>query len=325
MKRIAFWPLALAALVVLGIAGIALGSVSIPPGNIWRAIIGEGDPAVEAIVRTLRLPRVVLAALVGAALAASGSVLQGVMRNPLAEPYLLGVSGGAAVGAVLALTVFDVAASVIPLAAFAGAILSVACVLVVAGAAGGRSDPRILLMAGVVVGAFGNALIMVLLAGTSPERAQSALWWMMGSVSEADWATVLLLAAYLSVAFLSLAWFAPEIDALALGEDAAASLGVNIDRATWRIFFFASLLAAATVAAAGLVGFVGLVVPHLARAFGIRRHRHLLFASAVAGAALLVGADIVARTVRSPRELPLGAVTALIGVPYFLTRLRMTR
>jgi iron complex transport system permease protein len=307
------------------VAGVLLGSVSIPLRDLWLVLVGGADPTTDAIVRTLRLPRVMLAALVGAGLAASGSAMQGVMRNQLAEPYLLGVSGGAAVGAVLSLAAFNAPPAIVPLAAFAGAMTSVVAVLLVARAVGGRSDPRILLMAGVVIGAVGNAIIMIVLAGTSPDRAQSALWWMMGSASEADWTTVGLLAAYLAVAFACLLYVASDIDALSLGEDAAASLGINTDHATWRVFLFASLLAAATVAGAGLVGFVGLVVPNLVRAFGIHRHRQLLLGSAIAGAALLIGADVVARIARPPRELPLGAVTALIGVPYFLARLRRAR
>ncbi len=325
MNRSSFWPAAVLSLFVLSVAAIFVGSVAIPIGDVWLAIRGGADPNVEAIVRQFRLPRVALAALIGAGLAASGGALQGAMRNPLAEPYLLGVSGGAAVGAVLAVTLFSAPSALLPVAAFAGSVASVGCVLLVARAAGGRSDPRILLMAGVVIGAFANAAIMVLLAGASPTAAQSALWWMMGSAASADWSTVLWLAAYLAIGFAALAYFAPEIDALALGDDTAASLGVDIDRATWRVFLLASLLAAATVAAAGLVGFAGLVVPHIVRAFGIRKHRELVFASALAGAALLVGADMLARIAMPPRELPLGAVTALIGVPYFLIRLGRTK
>ena len=321
MSRRQFWPLAFVALVLMAVAGVAIGTVPLSPLDVLNALRGEGEESVQAIVRTLRVPRVVLAALVGAGLAVSGCALQGVMRNPLAEPYLLGVSGGAAVGAVAAVTLFNVASGVLPVAAFAGAMASVSCVVLIAHSAGGRGDARIILMAGVVVGAFGNAVIMVLLASAAPDLAQSALWWMMGSVSDSDWGTVAWLAIYLGVGTVALVWFAPDIDALSLGEESAAALGVDIDRATWRVFILASLLASATVAAAGLIGFVGLVVPHLARAFGIRRYRELMFASAVAGAVLLIGADIVARTARPPRELPLGAVTALIGVPYFLVRL----
>ena len=154
---------------------------------------------------------------------------------------------------------------------------------------------------------------------------RGALWWMMGSVADADWPRVAWLAVYVSLAGAALLWQARDIDILALGEEPAAGLGVNVDRAGRRIFLVSSLLAAATVAAAGLVGFVGLVVPHLVRGAGIRRHRPLVAGAALAGAGLVVAADLAARTVRAPAELPLGAVTALIGVPFFLAQLRRFR
>jgi iron complex transport system permease protein len=207
-------------------------------------------------------------------------------------------------------------------AAFAGAALAVALVLLIARVASGRADPRILLMAGVVVGAFANAAIMVLLAGAGEGTVRNALWWMMGSVAGADWATVRWLVPYAVIAGTALVAVARDVDLLALGEDAAAGLGVRVAAATRRIFLLAALLAAITVAGAGLVGFVGLVVPALARAMGMRRAREVLLSSAVLGAALVVAADVVARTVRAPAELPLGAVTALVGVPFFLVRLR---
>jgi iron complex transport system permease protein len=247
------------------------------------------------------------------------------MRNPLAEPYLLGVSGGAAVGAIVAVTMLSAAGPLIPIAAFSGALVAVICVLGVARAVGRGADPRVVVMAGVVVGAFANAVVIVCLTAITPDRAHTALWWMMGSVAEADWRSVSFLSVYLAGGLVLLTHFAPEIDALALGDDSAASLGVNVNRDTWRIFVITSLLAAATVAAAGLIGFVGLVVPHIARAFGIRRQRELILASALAGGALLTIADILARVIAAPRELPLGAVTAIIGVPYFLLRLRSIR
>jgi iron complex transport system permease protein len=247
------------------------------------------------------------------------------MRNPLAEPYLLGVSGGAAVGVVGAITLVNVPGALLPVCAFVGSAASVTCVIAIARVAGGRSDARILLMAGVVAGAFANAVVMVMLASTSPDMARSALWWMMGSVADADWSTVAWLAMYLTPGLLVLTVYSRDVDALSLGDESAASLGIHVDRATWLLFLLAALLAAATVAAAGLVGFVGLVVPHLARASGMHRSREVVLASAIVGGALLVAADIVARIAVAPRELPLGAVTALIGVPYFLLRLRRTR
>jgi iron complex transport system permease protein len=177
-------------------------------------------------------------------------------------------------------------------------------------------------MAGVVVGAFANAAIMVALAGSAPNTVRGALWWMMGSVAGAGWTRVGWLALYVAIGGAALAGWAREIDALALGEDEAAALGVDVERSGRRIYVASSLLAAATVAAAGLVGFVGLVVPHLVRGAGVRRHRPMVGGGALVGASLVVAADLLARTLRSPAELPLGAVTALLGVPFFLAQLR---
>jgi iron complex transport system permease protein len=288
---------------------------------LWDALRGTGDALPMTVVRTLRVPRVALAILVGAGLGMSGAALQGTMRNPLAEPYLLGVSGGAAVGAVIGLT-FGLGAGLLPVAAFAGSIVAVVAAFFVAHAAGARGDPRILLMAGVVVGAFANAAIMVIMANAEPNTVRNALWWMMGSVGDATWEQIGILGVYLLLGGGALVIVGRQIDVLALGEDAAAGLGLDVDAAIRRVFFIASLLAAATVSAAGLVGFVGLVVPHIVRAAGVRRHRELLVGSAVAGAILVVLADLLGRVLRPPGELPLGAVTALIGVPFFLIKLR---
>ncbi|MEO7359638.1 MAG: iron chelate uptake ABC transporter family permease subunit, partial [Gemmatimonadaceae bacterium] len=167
-----------------------------------------------------------------------------------------------------------------------------------------------------------NAVIIVALSGRPADSLRGALWWMMGSVHDASWAGVGRMGAALAVFGSALLWLARELDVLALGEEPAAALGANVDRTSRQIFLLASFLAAATVAAAGLVGFVGLVVPNIARALGARSHRPMLLLSAVYGAALLVFADLLARTVRSPAQLPLGAITALIGVPFFLARLR---
>lgn len=321
---VARWALLVLSLAAASAAGLALGSVPLALGDVGHALLGSGDVQTVAIVRDLRLARVALAVLTGAGLGMSGAALQGALRNALAEPYLLGVSGGAAVGAVAAVVAGLTAVVALPVAAFAGALCAVALVLLVARAATGRADPRVLLMAGVVVGAFANAVIMLMLAGAGEDRVRNALWWMMGSVAAADWATTRWLAVYAAGAAFALVAVARDIDLLALGEEAAAGLGVRVAHATRRIFLLAALLAAITVAGAGLVGFVGLVVPAMARAFGARRAREVLLASAVLGASLVVGADVVARTARAPAELPLGAVTAIIGVPFFLLRLRRT-
>jgi iron complex transport system permease protein len=275
----------------------------------------------NAVVRELRLPRVLLAVLVGAGLGAAGAALQGATRNALAEPYLLGVSGGAAMGAVIAVAL-RAPAPLVPLAGFAGALGAVALTLLVARAAGGRGDARTVLMAGVVVGAFANAAIMVALAGADASVVRGALWWMMGSAADASWSGVRLLAVYVTVGVVVLLLLARAIDVLALGEDTAAGMGVDVARVALGVYVAAALLAAGTVAAAGLVGFVGLLVPHLARMAGARTHRSIITASALAGGGLVVLADLVARVALPPSELPLGAVTAILGVPFFLARLR---
>ena len=322
MRRTLFWAAVPALLLLLIGVAVGVGAIPLSVADVARALVGEGDPTAVAIIRTLRLPRALLAALVGAGLGMAGAALQGSLRNPLAEPYLLGVSGGAAVGAVLAVAAGIGAAALLPLAAFAGAGAAIAAALLVARAAGGRADPRILLMAGVVIGAFANAAIMVALAGAPPNMIRGAMWWMMGSVADASWSAIAWLGVYTLAGGALLLRYARDIDILALGEEPAAALGLDVDRAGRRIFLVSALLAAATVAAAGLIGFVGLVVPHLVRAFGIRRHRPLLAGAALVGATLVVGADVAARTIRPPSELPLGAVTAMLGVPFFLTQLR---
>ena len=315
------WTVLVLALVLVAIAGVMLGTMRLPPADVLRGLLGRGSPIEIAVVRSLRLPRVVLAALVGAGLGASGAALQGATRNGLAEPYLLGVSGGAAVGAVIAVALHAPPVAV-PIAGFAGALAAIALTLVVARAAGGRGDARVVLMAGVVVGAFANAAIMVALANVQDNVVRGALWWMMGSVSDASWPQIRIATAYIAVGIVVLLALARAIDVLALGEDTAAGLGVRVARVSFSVYVAAALLAAGTVAAAGLVGFIGLLVPHLVRMAGARTHRTIITASGLAGATLVVAADLIARTARPPAELPLGAVTAIIGVPFFLARLR---
>jgi iron complex transport system permease protein len=312
-------------LLLASLAALGLGAVPIAPSQLWGVLTGTAEPMTRAIVLDVRAPRVVLAVLVGAALGMSGGVLQGALRNSLAEPYLLGVSGGAAVGAVSAVAMGLNDPTLLSLAAFTGALVAVALVMGIARASTVHADPRILLMAGVVVGAFANAAIMVLLATAPAEASKGALWWMMGSLGAAQWPDVARLAVVLGVAGPLILHWGRDLDALALGHDAAASLGVDPEVASRRLYLAASVLAAATVAAAGLVGFVGLLVPHVARAVAGARHRVVLAVSALAGSALVVSADLAARTVRAPAELPLGAVTAVLGVPFFLSLLRRMR
>ena len=319
--RFAWWIALVALLGAATLLALGIGTIHLPPSTVWSALLGEGDATAVSVVRTLRLPRTLLAVLVGAGLGLSGASLQGALRNTLAEPYLLGVSGGAAAGAVLAVGM-GLTFALLPVASFAGAIVAVTLTLFVAHASGTRGDPRVLIMGGVVVGAFANAAIMILLANEPASTVRGALWWMMGSVADASMTNVAILAAYLLIGGAALVMWARELDVLTLGDEAAAGLGVDVDAAMRRIFLAASLLAAATVAGAGLIGFVGLVVPHLARMMGARRHRPMLLASALIGGILVVVSDILARTVLPPAELPLGAVTAVLGVPFFLAKLR---
>jgi iron complex transport system permease protein len=305
------------------VVAVRLGAVPLGIGEIVDAAMGRGDPAAVAIVRDLRLPRSVQAALVGAALAASGAAFQALLRNPLAEPYILGVSGGAAVGAVCAI-VLGLAAHVwaVPLAAFLGALVAIALVLRISVGIGSTLDTRVLLLGGVVIGAFFNACILLALTFADTESFRSAIFWMMGSFSGATWRGSGVLALYLAPALLVLLALARPLNLLAIGEETAAYLGVSVERVKYLAYATASLLTAAAVAVAGVIGFVGLVVPHVVRFVWGSDYRFLIPASALLGAAFLVLADAVARTAAAPTELPMGAVTALVGVPFFLWLLR---
>ena len=317
----------LTALFAVAIISLGSGVIHIGVREVVDALAGTGDPTTVSIIRQLRLPRILLGIAVGAGLGMSGGALQGTLRNGLAEPYLLGVSGGAAVGAVVAFALAASSEFVVSLAAFIGATGAVLLALLVARAAGsaGRGDPRTLLMAGVVIGAFANAVIMIALANAPPNTIRGALWWMMGSVADATWSALPWIGFLVVVGGAALIYWAREIDLLALGDEAAAAMGVDVEASTRRVYILAALLAAATVAAAGLIGFVGLIVPHIVRAGGIRHHRPLIVAAAIIGATLVIAADLTARIARPPGELPLGAVTAVLGVPFFLAQLRKAR
>jgi len=325
----AFAPLALLAL-VLALAllvSIAVGAARLSPVSVVRALLGRGPAADIAIVMQLRLPRAIVAALVGGALATSGAVLQALLRNPLADPYILGVSGGAAVGAAVAMALGAVlgAGWLVPLAAFAGALVAIVLVFRIAVGSGRALDTRVLLLAGVVAGAFFNALILLFLTLTGAGAFRSALFWLMGSLSAASWPQALLLAIYLAPATVALLLLARPLDLLALGEEPALYLGVRVERVKAAAYVVASLAVAASVATCGAIGFVGLVVPHALRLLWGSGHRLLLPASFLAGAAFLLLADTAARTVAGAQELPVGVITALVGVPVFAVLLTRRR
>jgi len=320
----------LAALVLAGVLAVAVllairfGSVPLTTAQVLGALRGVGDPVHRDIVVQLRLPRALLAILVGGGLALAGATFQALLRNPLAEPYILGISGGAAAAAVLALGLGVVAIGswVLPAAAFAGALLAIALVFRVATAVDRSLDVRVLLLAGVVVGAFFGAVIAFVLSLSDAPTVRGAVLWMMGSLGGADWRSVAVAAAYTLPAALVLAALSRSLDLMALGEETAAHLGADVERVKRTAFGVASLITAAGVAVAGVIGFVGLIVPHAVRLAVGTSYRALLPLSFLAGAAFLVLADLIARVVLAPAEVPIGVVTAFVGVPLFLVVLR---
>ncbi len=311
-----------AAALLAALAGVAVGSSPIAPGELVSAVLRRGGGTAEAIVWTLRLPRVVLGFVVGGVLAVSGAALQALVRNPLADPYLLGLSGGAGLGAVLALAAGLVSAWALPAAAFAGALAATVVVYRLALVAGGALDSRVLLLAGVVVGAFAGAIVLGLLAVSDATRLRSATLWLMGGLGGVGWPGILALAAYSAPALAVLVAEARALNLLALGEEVALHLGADVPRTKRRVYLAASLLTAASVAAAGIIGFVGLVIPHAIRLVRGHDHRALLPAAFVLGGTYLVLADALARTAFAPLELPVGVVTAVVGVPIFAVLLR---
>jgi iron complex transport system permease protein len=307
--------------VVAVAAGTFVGPAGLPPGEVLAALAGREGPA-SPIVWLLRLPRVALGLLVGGVLAVSGASLQVLVRNPLADPYLLGLSGGAGLGAVAALTAGVSSPWLVPAAAFAGAVVTMVAVYALASAAGGALDGRVLLLGGVVVGAFAGALVTGILAVSPAQHARTALAWLMGGLGGVGWTGILALACYAVPGLAVLAAEARTLNLLAMGDEPARHLGADVDASRRRIYLAASLLTAAAVAAAGIIGFVGLVVPHAIRMLRGHDHRALLPAAFVAGGALLVLADAGARTAFAPLELPVGVVTAVVGVPVFALLLR---
>lgn len=306
------------------LAAVRLGAVPLTLRQVVDGMRGTADPTTVAIVRRLRLPRAVLAAMVGGSLAASGATFQALLRNPLAEPYILGISGGAAVGAVFAIALGGVAASagIVSAAALAGALLAVVLVFRIAAVAGRALDTRILLLAGVVAGAFFNACILLALTFADADAFRSAIFWMMGSFSSASWRSIGLLGGAMVPSLALLTALARPLNLLAVGEETAAYLGTRVERTKLLAYGVASLLTAGAVAVSGVIGFVGLVVPHVVRMLWGADHRFLLPASVLLGASFAILADTLARTAVAPTELPVGVVTAFVGVPFFVYLLR---
>ena len=299
---------------------LAVGSVSIGPVAVLQALLGDGDVTPRTIVQGLRLPRALAGFATGGSLALAGALLQVLLRNPLADPYVMGVSGGAAVGALLAM-LLGASAWLTPAGAFGGGLLSTVMVFGLARGAGAWSPTR-LLLTGVIVASGWGAVVLLLLSLAPEAQLRGMLFWLIGDLSSppAPW---LSLATLLSGVLIAMP-FARDLNALARGETAAAALGVS-RRLPWLLFALAALLTAVAVTTAGAIGFVGLIVPHAVRLVVGNDQRVVLPASALAGGALLLIADTLARQVLAPAQLPVGVITALIGVPLFLWLLRRDR
>lgn len=303
--------------ITLGPAGLSVGEVaSIVVGHLGGTA-ADVTPIRDGIVWDLRLPRTLLAALCGAGLGLCGAIMQSLLRNPLADPFVLGISSGASTGAVL-IVILGVGSGVIGLSsgAFIGAVISFALVLLLAHAAGGTPDRVIL--AGVAATQLFSALTsFIVITSADPEQTRGVMFWLLGSLGGADWLDVALCAAVVAVGLVVCLTHSRALDAFAFGEDAASSLGVNVWRVRVTLFLATALMTAVIVSVAGAIGFVGLVLPHAARALVGPSHRRLLPASALIGSIFLVWVDAVARTAIAPQELPAGVVTALVGVPAF--------
>lgn len=311
--RIALLPLLLLLTLACFAVGLSSGSVAVPLSEIMSALWGS-DTLHSTVILELRLPRLLAAFAVGGLLAVAGALLQVLLRNPLADPYILGISGGAAVAALLAMLA-GLGGWWVSGSALFGALGSMLLVFGLAHSAGSWTPTR-LLLTGVVVAAAWGALISFLLAVAPEHNLRGMLFWLMGDLSHGgEWHAPL---ALLIVGLLLLLPYARELNLLARGEITAGSLGVHVGRLRLIIYFAASLLTAAAVTTAGSVGFVGLIVPHMLRLIAGSDHRLLLPASALLGGSLLMLADTLARSLIAPQQLPVGVLTALIGAPVFL-------
>ncbi|OJU18927.1 MULTISPECIES: iron ABC transporter permease [unclassified Sphingomonas] len=312
-------------MLVAGVLGVGIGSTSIAPGRALAALAGHGDPIERAILIELRLPRAILGLAVGAMLGLAGAALQGYLRNPLAEPSVLGASNGAALGAVVALY-FGIAewnAVALPVLAIAGALVTLAALFALAG----RSEsPLTLILAGIAVATLtGAGISLALNLSPNPFAAMEIMTWLLGSLEDRSFRHVLLALPCIAIGIVLLAGQGRALDALTLGEDGAAALGIDLRATRMRLMLGVAIGVGGAVAVSGAIGFVGLIVPHLVRPLTDRSPSAVLWPSALAGAALLALADVAVRVIPATNELKLGVVTAFLGVPVFLVHLMRER
>ena len=310
-------------LAVLAFASLVVGSVAVPFADIAAILIGGGDEyssAHTAIVRTIRPPRLLLAILVGASLSLSGAVMQGFFQNPMADPYIIGVSSGAGLGATAALALsidfWFAGVHSVSVLAFAGALVVVGVVYAISLRAG-RVPVTVLLLTGIAIGSMAAAVTSFLMI-TTEAGLHRILFWLMGSFAGRRWEHVNMIWPWVLASAVILQFFARDLNLLLQGEEQARYLGVAVERIKLLLLVITALLTAAAVAVSGVVGFVGLLVPHLMRLIVGPDHRRLFPASVLGGAILMVAADMVARTAIAPAEIPIGVITALLGCPFFL-------
>ncbi|HEX3392527.1 MAG TPA: iron ABC transporter permease [Solirubrobacteraceae bacterium] len=313
---------------------LAVGPIPIEPASIASSALSHLpllhirglNQIDEAVLWQVRAPRVVLAALVGGMLASSGAAYQGVFRNPLADPYLLGVAAGAGLGATLAIAYGGVGSSseVLPIAAFAGALLAVACAYGLARTAGPIVNAGVLILAGVAVAAFMTA-VQTFAQQQHAETLRAVYSWILGGFDTAEWRDVVLIAPYVLISCGLIVAHRRVMDVLSLGDEEAGALGVNVRRVRLTLVIAATAGTAAAVAVSGLIGFVGIIVPHTIRQLVSGSYRAIVPLSLVAGAGFLAGADVIARSLLSPAEVPIGVVTAVFGAPFFALVLVRTR
>lgn len=314
------------ALLAIIVVAASIGTARIPVSRVFRLLFARapGSDPDAVIVRLVRLPRVILAVLVGSALSLAGVVLQGLFKNPMADPYVVGAASGAAFGAALAIALSLNAAflriGIVPLAAFFGSVGAMFVVYWLA-RVGGRLPIVNLLLAGVAVSTFLSSLVSLIIV-VSSRNLQEIVFWLMGGFSGRHWDHVLIMLPYLVLGLLLTLYHLRELNALLLGEETAAHLGVNVEAVKRNLLVASSLLTAAAVSVAGVIGFVGLVVPHILRLVVGPDHRRLVPATAVGGGLFMLLADTLARTIVAPAELPVGVITALVGGPFFLYLLR---
>ncbi|KQM91733.1 MULTISPECIES: FecCD family ABC transporter permease [Sphingomonas] len=312
--------LALLALLA-GAASVAVGSAAIPLAHVVRALSGQGDPIERAILFELRLPRAILGLAVGAMLGLSGAALQGFLRNPLAEPSVLGASNGASLGAVIALYfgLAELHPAMLPIVAIAGAFAALGLLFVLAA---GSQSALSLILAGIAVGTLAVAGVSLALnLSPNPFAAMEIMTWLLGSLEDRSFSHVALALPCIALGMVLVAWDGHALDALTLGEDGARALGVDLRRTRMRMLVGVAIGVGGAVAVSGAIGFIGLIVPHLVRPMTDRSPSAILLPSALGGAALLTFADVLVRVIPTSNELKLGVVTAFLGVPVFLVHL----